>query len=328
MPDADRVPASPSPRPHSHGSVRRPSAKVAFSLIELMVAVGLLTFIILGLLAMFSQTQRAFRSSITQTDVLESGRATMDLLTRELQEMTPSHCPELNVSGVIYRATNFFVEPFPTVNPLYQDLPGNNTMPRANVLQRFYFLSRVNQDWIGTGYEVWPDDANGCVGTLYRYTGTNQSRTGPFATDRVFVRLWPTNLNRVADGVVHLKVRAFAPNGFPIVADNLYTNAFYRTNPASFYPPQGHSWVRYAAAYPQVIPGHPNNAGALYYWQDAVPAYIEVELGILEPQVLQRYRSIPVPTAALQYLSNHAAQVHLFRQRIPIRNVDSSAYPQ
>src|SRR5947207_12610645 len=52
-----------------------------FSLIEIMVTVSLLTFIILGLLLMFNQTQRAFRTGMTQTDVLEAGRATMDMLS-------------------------------------------------------------------------------------------------------------------------------------------------------------------------------------------------------------------------------------------------------
>src|SRR3954466_10274045 len=59
----------------------------AFSLVEVMVAVGLLAFIIVGLLAMFYQTQRAFRSSATQTDVLEAGRATMQFIRQDLQDM-------------------------------------------------------------------------------------------------------------------------------------------------------------------------------------------------------------------------------------------------
>ena len=61
-----------------------------FSLVEILVVVGLLSIIILGLVAMFSQTQRAFRLGLTQVDVLESGRAVTDMMTRELSQMTPS----------------------------------------------------------------------------------------------------------------------------------------------------------------------------------------------------------------------------------------------
>ncbi len=56
---------------------RHGASKGAFSLIEIMVAVGLMTIIVLGLLAMFDQTTRAFKVGMGQTDVLESGRATL-----------------------------------------------------------------------------------------------------------------------------------------------------------------------------------------------------------------------------------------------------------
>jgi hypothetical protein len=52
---------------------------------------------------------------------------------------------------------------------------------------------------------------------------------------------------------------------------------------------------------------------------------VEIELGILETQALERYRSLLVPgsaAAATTYLTNHPGFVHIFRQRIPIRGVD------
>src|SRR5215472_4077807 len=77
-----------------------------FSLIEILVTIGLLSFIVLGLLAMFNQTQRAFMSSMKQTDVLESGRLTMDMLSRELAQTTPCLFPDVYRNGVRIRATN------------------------------------------------------------------------------------------------------------------------------------------------------------------------------------------------------------------------------
>src|SRR5262249_37093152 len=59
-----------------------------FSLIEILVVVALMTIIILGLLLMFQQTQRAFTQSMTQSDVLANGRAVMDLIPREVEQMT------------------------------------------------------------------------------------------------------------------------------------------------------------------------------------------------------------------------------------------------
>ena len=63
----------------------------AFSLIEIMVAVSLLAVIIVGLLAMFYQVQRAFRAGTAQSDIMEGGRATMSLIVRDLQDMAPSN---------------------------------------------------------------------------------------------------------------------------------------------------------------------------------------------------------------------------------------------
>jgi hypothetical protein len=53
---------------------------------------------------------------------------------------------------------------------------------------------------------------------------------------------------------------------------------------------------------------------------------VEFELGVLEPQTLARYRSIPDVTTQSNFLASHAGNVHLFRQRIAIPNLDPSAY--
>jgi hypothetical protein len=330
--------------PASHAIGNRQSSIVnpnAFSLVEILVTMSLLSLIILGLLLMFNQTQRAFRSTMTQIDVLEAARATMDILARDLEQMAPSEYPNLVINGVTYRGTNFLAEVSPTfqvpsaspaIGPLVQELPGN-VLPRTNFVQRFFFQTKVNQDWVGTGYQVLPDDPNGLVGTLYRFSSTNGLRFGLLTNVNGFYRatqnalfnavqgLPVTNLSRVASGIVHLRIRPFAPNGFPIIGDVGFVNGLFRTNPITpFYGRIGQVAVAANNAYPDHMAG-------CYFLSNAVPAYVELEVGILEPQTLQRYRSIPLPAAQLQYLSNHVAQVHLFRQRIPIRNVDLTAYP-
>ena len=106
-----------------HSERRR--APAAFTLIEILVAVGLLSVIVLGLLAAFNQTQRAFRSSLTQTDLLEAGRAVADMMVRDVEQMTPSQLPDQWRNNRVFRATNFLVEPAPRFNvPLLQELPG------------------------------------------------------------------------------------------------------------------------------------------------------------------------------------------------------------
>lgn len=57
----------------------------AFSLLELMIAVGLLTIIVAALYAMFDQTQKAFRQSLNQADLSEGGRSALDLMVRTIE---------------------------------------------------------------------------------------------------------------------------------------------------------------------------------------------------------------------------------------------------
>ena len=62
------------------------------------------------------------------------------------------------------------------------------------------------------------------------------------------------------------------------------------------------------------------------FYSNIVPAYVEIELGILETAALERYRAFgPGTVAANNYLMNHPGAVHFFRQRIPIRSYDPSA---
>ena len=303
-----------------------------------MVAMVLLTFIVLGLLAMFQQVQKAFRSSMTQVDVLEAGRANTDMIGRTMEQMMASSFASTN--PLIYQSTNFFAFVSPDyAGSLHQPLPGN-APERTNVIQTIFFLSKSNQDWIATGYQVRPYDdyVNSGIGALYQFqVSTNQGRAKALPLSQLFLNSLPpratnpTNLNRIADGVVSFRVRAYDTNGVEIVATN--------TNPGhlAFVAPVG------ANNQPRLITIN-NGFGSwdslngqynYYFVSNAVPAAVELEIAFLEAHLVDRYRAlsggISPPPAALQdsqraYLSNHVANVHVFRHRIPVRNVDPSAY--
>jgi hypothetical protein len=113
-------------------------------------------------------------------------------------------------------------------------------------------------------------------------------------------------MSLIVDGVVHLRLRAFDAQGFLIMPTNQ---------------------VRQATNYWSGFARLENEVDYAYFVSNAVPASLELEMAILEPQLLQRYRAF-IGNANLQrdFLSNNVARTHLFRQRIPIRNVDFSAY--
>ncbi len=287
----------------------------AFSLIELLVAVGLMSLIVLGLLVMFQQTQRAFTGSMTQVDMLEGARATTDLIERELEQMTPSHTPyAANFVSELAPAEQNFTPAFS-----YQDLPGTGSPPlrRLNVLHHFFFLTRENQTWRGIGYLVGTPAFG--VGTLYRFWQETNSSVGSLRTNfdtaasQLYHNRFPTNLlTRMVDGVVHLRVRAYNTNGFLIVS-NVLSEPFVQVKWDPRTPISG-TEVDY------------------YFWSNAVPAYVELEIGFLEDRAVGRFKSLGSPTATSanavqqQYLQNHVGQVHLFRRRVAIRDVDTLAY--
>jgi len=108
------------------------------------------------------------------------------------------------------------------------------------------------------------------------------------------------------DGVVDFRVRAYSTNG------NQFTNG----------STQGQAFVIVSSG---LVPGD-------YTYEfrgGSVPAYVEVELGVVEDRVLAHYNALTntsgVQTAAQNYLTNHAAQIHIFRQRVPIANVNPAA---
>ena len=159
-----------------------------FSLIEIMIVVGLLSVIILGLMGMFSQTQRAFQLGMSQTDVLESGRIATDLIVRELAQITPG---DRSIGPNAMGGTS-----------TYRTCSGNITRrccsrsraapPLAPIrCKTCSFLERENQTWTGIGYCVRTNpgfaSGSGPAGTLYRFEASESKqnfRIRPSAHDR------------------------------------------------------------------------------------------------------------------------------------------------
>lgn len=285
---------------------RRYALLRAFSLVEILIVTALVAVIVLGLMAMFGQTQRAFRLGLAQTDVLEAGRAATELLAREVELVQPS-----GQSAV----TNFHAS-IPAVSPLLQELPGMpagvNDPKRTNFHMDLFFLTRENQRWTAMGYTI-RDPQNvtvrplGGVGTLYRYTVDNLSPGDLGSQADLFLRSNEANFNRIADGVVHFRVRAFDPDGLWITEELTNNFNFHKSD------------VRWST----LVPGE---IGLCVLKSNAVPAAVEIELGFLESRVLERANSIPNNATRREFIERQAGRVHLFRQRIPIHSVDIQAY--
>ena len=316
-------------------------------MVEVLVVTALLTVIILGLVAMFNQTQRALLAGTTQADYLESGRAATELMARDLEQMAPSGVGYTNGSAINF-FSHYSLPRNPSAPGVWVPLADANEY-RFNFMEQMYFLTRYNEQWKGVGYFVDSSDAptvsNGSyndsrrmgVGALYRYE-TNAAGTypapsiytlsatflnAPWATDKYYLTT-PSNqvtITKLVDGVVHFRVRAYDTNGFLITQPHTNLNII---SPITRRPTVD---INVSSNFFQA----PNLTWADEYYytftSNAVPAYVELELGVLESRSLSRFNGLTNnPAAALAYLTNHSAQMHLFRKRVTVRNVDPVAY--
>jgi len=290
-----------------------------FSLVEVLVVISLLAFIVLALMQVFSSTQQAFRASVTQTDVLEGGRATVELITSDLRQMTPS----AGVSNFITGSVNFFALDnsfdLPTLayTPLSQNLPGG-TLPRLNVLNYFFLLGRENTKWIGIGYAVASTNTSPLY-PLYRFYAETNISASPLGLFNNFLNdmnagRW-TNMSHVIDGVVNLVVRPYDINGYQMTNTYQFHAGQWTTNRNVWFSSPVSGEVGF------------------YFFSNTIPATVELQMGILEDRALKRAESLPnnVPAAPPNdrrtlYLQDQSGKVHVFRQRVTIQNVDRSAY--
>jgi hypothetical protein len=214
---------------------------------------------------------------------------------------------------------NFFVtNNFYSYTLLDQPLPGSFAR-RTNLLQWFFFLGRENTSWKGYGYIV-NSASTAYVYPLYRYYSETNTAYDPailfnnFVTD---VNNGCVNMNHVMDGVVHLVVRAYDLNG--ILLTNGYTAGQSPRPKNTFFTPPS--------------PPFSGEVGMCMF-SNALPASVELQIGVLEDQALKRTESrgisgqpvSPANVAQWSYLSGQSGSVHLFRQHVNIQNVDRAAY--
>jgi len=288
----------------------------AVTLLELMVAMSLMTVIVLGLYAMFNRTQEALRTGSNEVEVLEAGRTAFEMMVREIEQ---ARTAGTNQDG----ACGFWIGFNPYTSQVTNVLVDGTL--QINDLQMLFFLKR-EREWKSIAYALWITTTNTAlpqrqiedtilftngVATLYRYERTvanvldmEQGRTNLFGSFlQAYLGGWLTNayltnFAPVADGVINFQVRAYSTNGtllnvaVPSTPPALLANVDVRTN---------------------------------YFATNAVgPAYIEVELGLLDPSALDRARALANtnnPAPVRNFLAQQAGGVHLFRQRIPIRTV-------
>lgn len=303
----------------------------AFSLMELMLAVGIMGLIVAALYTVFDHTQRALRANVNQTDVLEGGRFAMELLVQDLRGLSAAgQSPETNflysLSPAINLAALSPLKPADLLNRYYETnqpkdfsayLPTVQLLDggkgyRTNVLEELFIFSRTGVHASGTAYRVI--NVEGGVGTLARYSFEHDSRiiTPGLLSSGALGQL-ARNYAQLLDGVVHFRVQAFDALGYPMTWTNRDWYAGTNTQANTAY---GYRLGQDLQLDPDV---RLNTETLAVFRSNALPSSVELEVGVLEPDTLAQFRQLPSGSVfAERFLSNHAGQVQLFRQRVPI----------
>ncbi|HEY3856851.1 MAG TPA: hypothetical protein VGO67_20900 [Verrucomicrobiae bacterium] len=276
------------------------------TILEMLVSTAMLSFIVLGLTAMFIQTQKAFKTGIKAATVTDAGRTVMDMIAADMRHMSDGNNP--GITNLYWSWSGNSVQSNAQFNPPLAF--------RTNQVDAIYILEHTNTMWMGVGYAVQNlvPNSGATVGTLYRFE-TNFS--APYLlTNNLFVPFETsvatqnfTNMaywHRVADGVVSLKLFAYDQNGREPGVEAYYGD----------WEPQG------SFSYPLSTNGFrlPNNVDGEI---NTLPNAVDVELAILEPDALIRARalaSIPSPSPAfLRYMGTNApTTMEIFRRRVSI----------
>ena len=95
--------------------------KGGFTLLEMLVAVSVMTLVIYVLYALFDQTQDALKKNASEVDVNEGGRAALEMIVRELSQMEVSGYPpviDLQSGLILSGSKSFHSRSTPDMNPL------------------------------------------------------------------------------------------------------------------------------------------------------------------------------------------------------------------
>ena len=302
---------------NTRGTIQRTRG---FTMLELMVAIFVSIMIIGALFQVFNRVQSMFRAGHNQTKVLERGRAIMDMIVRDLEMMRAADLgptyENLNArdfgvefwqDGMDYRVGNVvFNEVDRTYRVLDPEgwrllqagefstlLPYNHPILPSEQFYSgdFFFLGR-DRDWHAYGYGLYSTEGarvpNQVAGSLYRYHEAVERSAIPDTIRHHNSRAGNLLYQKVADGVVHLRLRAISaqdPGRAP------WHEPIFK---GSFVP-----------LYVEV------EFGLL---EDTVVLELEAKAEEFAPRSPDRY------PALMKILEANLDKVHMFRQLVPIRN--------
>ncbi len=180
--------------PPNNRSVRCAAVR-GTTLTELMVAMTILLIIFMVMASLASGIQKVFRSGRAQFETIENGRAAMDMIVSDLEQMANAKDTD----------SNFQIR-----------YPQDSRMFGANELFQTgeYFFRTYDTNWHAYAYGIYSrsvtrDDLAGknAVGSLYRCPSSASTTAAPLWTAYTGLTRTSPGFVSVIDGVVHFRLR-------------------------------------------------------------------------------------------------------------------------
>jgi hypothetical protein len=256
-------------------------ARAGVTVLELMVAMTMVSFIILVLYQMFDKVQAQMRNAIKQVDSLESGRSVMDILYRDFSRMVvPPDAAQVS----------FEIDADASVFGLEMLHVSSSNAFFTNKMEAVFFTAydaeATPTNWVGMGFRVahpdYPDvePTNG-FGTLYRYE-TNANRFTSNFRNQFYQAAVSNHVHKIAENIVHFRVNFYA--------DRIYTNIT-----STF---QVDRQLR----------------------DQTLPKLLEIELGYLDSETATIAASLGSTNAARQFIATRPEKVSFFRFQVRLRS--------
>jgi hypothetical protein len=273
----------------------------AFTMVEIMTAVAITTLIVFALVSMFNTSTKALLMGIKQKDVWESARATFGMISTDVEKVTEGGYARVGTNTDLRISMAALGPSLPPECVTLQ-----NGVEICRELQDFYLLSKDGSRWDLNIYRVIRENADTGVGTLYRFQ-TNYTTFNLTSSENMDIDYSPISLtvnsnpfkwsnaefadraSRMVDGVVHLRMVSYDNNG----------RALYPTN--------------------SPVLEYEITLNSFWFGGDALPAAVDLDMFVLEPDRINEFRAQSGPAARQAYMANHIGNIQMFRTRIPIR---------
>lgn len=307
-----------------------------FSLIELLVAIAILTVMGVLILSVINNTSSITSRTAARLDANRVARECLDLIGQDLSGIRNSYANSSVNSGISSGATNGLQM---SVNPTTVDAKYRN--PHSIFWQASVSRNQKYGNLAVVGYFVQKDLASDSRSNrlqLRRVYVEPENPNTPPSSPEYLIYQDPTNwypntlLQKfapddaatdnangqrgwVADGVLAMWVRSLDPQGNPILQDSAGSALNYTYNSRRSYTYTNSGVTNYPSG-KSIAANAANPRG--YDPAPVVPAFLEVGLVCVAPRDVRQIKTLPVPTAVSP--TNFHTDIQNFTQAVRAQN--------